>query len=144
MFNKSFSKFLQDHLQAFTNQTIHELLLTHSNYQKFQPHTNPLDSHSSLFFSYPHDSPILQEAVTEDWPLALIPNQAGMKGPPWGLMVEMAHYVDLTKNKTTVTLKTEQITQMTFCLPTRPYLLKAIRPPDSRPLAMWPQVSATG
>ena len=29
-----FSKFLQDPLQAFTNRTIHELLLTHSDYQK--------------------------------------------------------------------------------------------------------------
>ena len=29
-----FSKFLQDHLQAFNNPTIHELLPTHSNYQK--------------------------------------------------------------------------------------------------------------
>ena len=56
--------------------------------------------------------------------------------PPWGLMVEMAHYVDLTNNKTTVTLETEQITQMTLCLPTGTYLLKAKRPPDSRPLAM--------
>ena len=34
-----FSKFLQDH----SNWTIHKLLLTLSDYQKFQPHTNPLD-----------------------------------------------------------------------------------------------------
>ena len=27
-------KFLQDHLQVFNNQTIHELLPTRSNYQK--------------------------------------------------------------------------------------------------------------
>lgn len=61
-----FSKFLQDCLQAFTNRTIHELLLTHSDYQKLQSHTNPLDPHSSLFLSYPHDTPVPQEAVTED------------------------------------------------------------------------------
>ena len=61
-----FSKFLQDCLQALTNQTIHELLLTHSDYQKLRPHTNPLDPHSSLFFSHPHEAPVPQEAVTED------------------------------------------------------------------------------
>ena len=48
-----FSKFLQDCLQDFTNWTIHELLLTHSDYQKLRPHTNPLDPHSSLFLSHP-------------------------------------------------------------------------------------------
>ena len=32
---------------------IHELLLTHSNYQTIRPHTNPLDPHSSLFLSHP-------------------------------------------------------------------------------------------
>ena len=47
----------------------------------------------------------------------------------------MAHYVDLTKNKVTVTLETNQISQVTFCFPTAIYLLKATRPPDSRPLA---------
>ena len=78
MFNASFfQKFLQDHLQVFTNQTICELLLTHSNYQKLWPHTNTLDPHSSLFLSHPHDSPVLQEAVTEDWPSALILSQKG-------------------------------------------------------------------
>ena len=52
-------------------------------------------------------------------------------------MVEMAHYVDLTnKNKITVTLETDQIAQMAFCLPAGTYLLKARRPQDSRPLAM--------
>ena len=61
-----FSKFLQDHLQAFTNQTVHELLLTRSNYQKLRPHTNPLDPHSTLFLSHPHDTLVLHEAVTED------------------------------------------------------------------------------
>ena len=71
-----FSKFLQDPLQAFTNRTIHELLLTHSDYQKLWPHTNPLDPHSSLFLSYPHNATVPQE-VTEDWPLALILNQKG-------------------------------------------------------------------
>ena len=44
-----FSKFLQDHLQAFTNRIIHKLLLTCSNYQKLLPHTTPFDPHSSLF-----------------------------------------------------------------------------------------------
>ena len=60
-----FSKF-QDRLQAFTNLTIHELLLTHSDYQRLGPHTNLLDPHSSLFLSYPQDAPVPQEAVTED------------------------------------------------------------------------------
>ena len=72
-----FSKFLQDPLQAFTKQTIHELLLTQSDYQKLRPHTNPHDPHSRLFLSYPHNAPVPQEAVTEDWPSPLILNQKG-------------------------------------------------------------------
>ena len=51
-----FSKFLQDCLYDFTNRTIHELLLSHSDYQKLGPHTNLLDPHSSLFLSYPQDA----------------------------------------------------------------------------------------
>ena len=73
-----FSKFLQDYLQDFTNWTIHKLLLTHSDYQKLWPHTNPLDPQSSLFLSYPHVThvtPLPQEAVTADWRSALILNQ---------------------------------------------------------------------
>ena len=38
-------------------------------------------------------------------------------GSTWGLMVEMAHYVDLTKNKITRTLETDQIAQTKFCFP---------------------------
>ena len=48
-----FSKFLQHPLQAFTNRTIQKLLLTHSDYQKLQPHTNPFDPHPSLFLFHP-------------------------------------------------------------------------------------------
>ena len=79
IFNASFAKFLPDRLQAFTNRTIHELLLSLSNYQKLQPHTNPLDPHSRLFSSppAPHNASVLQEAVREDWPSALILNQKG-------------------------------------------------------------------
>ena len=55
--------------------------------------------------------------------------------PTWDLIVKMAHYVDLTKNKITVILETDQIVQMTFCFITGAYLLKATRPPDSRPPA---------
>ena len=55
--------------------------------------------------------------------------------PTWDLIVKMAHYVDLTKNKNTVILETDQIVQMTFCFITGTYLLKATRPPDSRPPA---------
>ena len=66
MFNASFFKFLQDGLQAFTNRTIHGLLLTHSDYQKLRLHTNPLDPHSSLLLSHPHNTLVLQEEVTED------------------------------------------------------------------------------
>ena len=61
-----FSKFLQDCLQAFTNQTIHKLFLTRSDYQNLWPHTNPLDPYSNLFSSYPYNVPVPQEAVTED------------------------------------------------------------------------------
>ena len=73
--NVFFSKFLRDCLQAFTNWTIHELLLTHSDYQKLRPHTNFLDPHSSLFLSYPHVILVPQEAVIADWPSALILNE---------------------------------------------------------------------
>ena len=41
-----------------------------------------------------------------------------------------------TKNKITVIPEADQIAQMTFCFLTDAYLLKASRPPDSRPLAM--------
>ena len=73
-----FSKFLQDCLQDFTNWTIHELLRTHSDYQKLGPHTDPLDPHSCLFLSHPHVThvtPLPQEAVTAAWHSALILNQ---------------------------------------------------------------------
>ena len=61
-----FPKFLQDHSQAFTNQTIHKLFLTRSDYQNLWPHTNPLDPYSNLFPSYPYNVPVPQEAATED------------------------------------------------------------------------------
>ena len=66
MFNASFFKIYSGCLQAFTNRTTHRPLLTHSDYQKLQPHTNPLDPHSSLFLSHPHDAPVPQEAIMED------------------------------------------------------------------------------
>lgn len=72
MFNESFfcfffsPKFLQNYSQAFTNQTIHKLFLTRSDYQNLWPHTNPLDPYSNLFSSYPYNVPVPQEAVTED------------------------------------------------------------------------------
>ena len=79
IFNASFAKFLQDRLRAFTNRTIHELLLSRSNYQKLRPHTNLLDPHSRFFSSppAPHNAAVLKEAVREDWPSALILNQKG-------------------------------------------------------------------
>ena len=48
----------------------------------------------------------------------------------------MAHYVDLAKNKITVTLEMDQTVPVTFCSPADAYLLKAMRPSDSRPPAM--------
>ena len=141
-----FSKILQDHLQAFTNWTIHELLLTHSDYQKLRSHTNPLDPHSSLFFSHPLEGPVPQEAVTEDWPLALILNQKGWndRAHMGSLLTQLILLTLQTKNKITVIFETDQIAQMTFCFLTGTYLLKATRPPDSRPLSTWPQDSTTG
>ena len=53
----------------------------------------------------------------------------------WGLIVKMAHYADLAKNKITVILETDQIAQMASCYLTGAYLLKAAIPPDSRPPA---------
>ena len=104
MFNESFfffsPKFLQDHSQAFTNQTIHKLFLTRSDYQNLWPHTNPLDPYSNLFSSYPYNVPVPQEAVTEDWLWLLSKiKKAGVRGPPWGLLAEMAHYIDLANKE---------------------------------------------
>ena len=55
--------------------------------------------------------------------------------PTWGLMVEMAHYGSQTKNKITVTLETDQIAQTTFYFPMGAYLLKTMKPLNSRPPA---------
>ena len=57
-----------------------------------------------------------------------------MIGPTWGLIVKMAHYVDLAKFKITVVRETDQIAQMARCFLTGAYLLKGARPPDSRPM----------
>ena len=70
------SKFLWHRSQDFINQTIHELLLIRSNYQKLRSHKNLIGPHSSLFLSHPHNTSDLQEAVTEQlwktdlWPLS--------------------------------------------------------------------------
>ena len=45
------------------------------------------------------------------------------------------------KNKITVICKTDQIAQMASCYLTGAYLLKAVRPPDSRLPATWPSLS---
>ena len=58
-----------------------------------------------------------------------------MIGPTWGLIDKMARYVNLAKNKITVIRETDQIAQMASCYLTGAHLLKAARPPDSRPQA---------
>ena len=58
-----------------------------------------------------------------------------MIGPTWGLIDKTACYVDLAKNKIRVIRETDQIAQMASCYLTGTYLLKAVRPPDSRPPA---------
>ena len=63
MFNVSFFKFSS---RSLTNQIIHKLLLTRSNYQKLLPYTTPFDPHSSLYLSHSHDTPVPQEAGAED------------------------------------------------------------------------------
>ena len=48
-------------------------------------------------------------------------------GSAWGLIVKMAHYVDLAnKEEITVILETDQIAQMASCYLTGTYLLKAV------------------
>ena len=143
MFNASFFKISSVPLTSLHQPTIHELLLTHSNYQKLQSHTNPLDPHSSRFLSHPHDTPVPEGTVTEDWPSALILNQKG-----WNDQAHMgAHGRNgslcwlCKQSKITVILETDQIAQKTFCFLTGTYLLKAMRLPDSRTPAMWPQDS---
>ena len=60
-----------------------------------------------------------------------------MIGPTRGFIDKMAHYVDLAnKEQIKVICETDQIAQMASCYLTDTYLLKAARPPDSRPLAM--------
>ena len=60
-----------------------------------------------------------------------------MIGPTWGLIIRWLFMLTLqTKNKITVICETDQIAQMPSCYLTGAYLLKAARPPDSRPLAM--------
>ena len=72
-----------------------------------------------------------------------LPNN--LTGPTGGSLLRwLIMFTWQTKNKFTVTLETDQIAQMTFCFPTGTYLLKAMRPPDSRPPAMRPQDSTTG
>ena len=44
-----------------------------------------------------------------------------------------------TKNQITVILEIDGIAQRTFSFPTGGSLLKAMRPPDSKPLAKWLQ-----
>ena len=65
MFNASFFKISLGSLTS-VHQSNYPRATFNSDYQKLQPHTNPLDPHSSLFVPYPHDAPVLQEAVTED------------------------------------------------------------------------------
>ena len=65
MFNASFFKISLGSLTS-VHQSNYPRATFNSDYQKLQPHTNPLDPHSSLFLPYPHDAPVLQEAVTED------------------------------------------------------------------------------
>ena len=66
----------------------------------------------------------------------------GLHGGSWLKWLIML--TSQTKNKITVTLETDQIAQTTFCFPDGAYLLKASRPPDSRPPAAWPQDLTTG
>ena len=44
--------------------------------------------------------------------------------PTWDLIVKMAHYADLAKNKITVILETDQIAQVRFCFLTGVYYSK--------------------
>ena len=143
MFDASFFKISSGLLTSLHQPTIYELLLTRSNYQKLRLHRNPLDPHFSRFLSHPHDTPVPEGTVTEEWPSALLLNQKG-----WN---DQAHIGAHGRNgslcwlckqsKITVILETDQIAQKTFCFLTGTYLLKAMRLPDSRPPATCPQDS---
>ena len=58
-----------------------------------------------------------------------------MIGPTWGLIDKMALYVNVANNKITVICETDQVAQMASRYLNGAYLLKAARPPDSRPPA---------
>ena len=99
IFNASFAKFLQDRLRAFTNRTIHELLLSHSDYQKLGPHTNLLDPHSSLFLSYPQDASSYRKQL-QKIDLGLYPKSKGWNDRAhMGFHYKMALYVDLANKE---------------------------------------------
>ena len=66
-----FSKFLQYH----SNRTIHKQLLTHSDYQKFQPDTNPLDPQPFLILL--QQCPCSAESSYRRLTFALILNHKG-------------------------------------------------------------------
>ena len=94
-----FSKFIQNCLQAFTNRTIHELLLSHSDYEKLRPHTNPLDPHSSLFLSYPQDASSYRKQL-QKIDLGLYPKSKGWNDRAhMGFHYKMALYVDLANKE---------------------------------------------
>ena len=94
-----FSKFIQNCLQAFTNRTIHELLLSHSDYQKLGPHTNLLDPHSSLFLSYPQDASSYRKQL-QKIDLGLYPKSKGWNDRAhMGFHYKMALYVDLANKE---------------------------------------------
>ena len=65
MFNESFFKISSAPLTRL-QQRNYPQATSDSDNQKRQPHTNPLDPHSSLFLSHPHDAPVPQEAIMED------------------------------------------------------------------------------
>ena len=132
MFNASVFKISSGPLTV-SNWTIQ---LTRSNYQNLQPHTNPLDPHSWLFSSHPRDASVLQEAVTEDWPSALIPNQKGWmigsttQGRNGSLCWSRKQW---TKSQCSLRLTKSPKQYSVFLLA-----------PTFRPPAAWPQDSTTG
>ena len=59
-------------------------------------------------------------------------------GPKWGLIDNMVRYVDFTnEDKITLICKIDQIAQMASCYITGAYLLRAVKPPDSKAPATW-------
>ena len=125
MFNVSFFKISSAPLTSLHQPNYPQATWLTQIIRNFNPTQIPLTHIPAFSYLTPHDAPVPQEAIMEDWLLAFILNQEVWNDrATWGLIVKMAHYADLAKNKITVILETDQIAQVRFCFLTGVYYSK--------------------